>query len=177
MEHDLSAAAFRYHLDPLIVAGLVQVESGFNPNAWNPEPRYRYFWNVKTHKPFRVITTLENASEYPPKDFPSLAGDPDQEWWAQQASWGLCQVMGAVAREHGFAGEYLTQLCSSPITNLDIGCEHLAQLLTWAKGDVQQALAAYNGGKFQNDKRPFRNQLYALKVIMAKDTFMKETRA
>lgn len=151
-------------LDPRVILALVQVESGGDPYAWNPEPRYRYFWDVKQHRPFRSVTTEEILSEFPPKDFPALAGDPDQEWWGQQASWGLMQVMGAVAREKGFVGSYLTQLCDSA-TNLRYGCRHLDTLFTWAKGDQTQALAAYNGGKLGNATRPFRNQSYADRVL------------
>jgi hypothetical protein len=79
----------------------------------------------------------------PPKDFPYLAGDRDQEWWAQQASFGLMQLMGGLARELGFKGAYLTALCD-PDLNLQIGCKHLSALLKWADGDVTKALGAYN---------------------------------
>src|SRR5687767_808548 len=91
-------------LDPRLLRAQVLQESGGNTWAYNPEQRYRYFWNVKLWKPFREVTDPECSSEFPPVDFPTLAGDRDQEWWAQQASWGLMQVMGAVAREHGLRG-------------------------------------------------------------------------
>jgi hypothetical protein len=85
------------------VTAIVLVESAGDPFAWNPEPRYRALWNVRTKAPFRALTDAEIASEVPPVDFPYLLGGRDQEWWAQQASWGLMQIMGAVAREEGFA--------------------------------------------------------------------------
>jgi len=159
----LTAASNKYHLDSKLVIAQIRVESGDNPWAWNPEPRYRYFWNVRTHAPFRSITPLEIAAEFPPKEFPGVAGDPDQEWWGQQASWGLMQVMGALARERGFRGPYLTALCD-PEINLEIGCAHLAGLLSWSHNNVDQALAAYNGGRSGNVARPFRNQAYADKI-------------
>lgn len=149
-------------------AGLLQaqviVESNGDPWAWNPEPRYRYLWNVKANGPFRQLTQVELNAGTPPADFRSLAGDPDQEWWAQRASWGLLQVMGAVARERGFKGAYLTQL-ADPATNLGIGCAHFVALLKWANGDAEMALAAYNGGKAGNVARPFRNAAYADRVM------------
>lgn len=132
--------------DSDLLAALVQVESSSDPHAYNPEPRYRYFWNVKTHAPFRKVTDAEIASKVPPADFPSLAGDRDQEWWAQQASWGLTQVMGALARERGFRDPYLTRL-TDPELNLMIGGGHLAGLLVWARGDEAKALGAYNAGR------------------------------
>lgn len=164
-------------LDPDLVQALILKESGGDQSAWNPEPRYRYFWNVHTKAPFRMVTTAEIASEVPPADFPSLAGDPDQEWWAQQASWGLMQIMGAVAREHGYRAAYLTRLVSEPETNIAYGCVHFARLLAWArtytaKADdalaVRGALAAYNGGKIGNAPTApvLRNGEYARQVLV-----------
>jgi hypothetical protein len=102
---------------------------------------------VARNRPFRTLTQAEIASEAPPRDFPFLAGDRDQEWWAQQASWGLMQVMGAVARECGFHGNYLSQLLD-PEEGTEFGCRHLAIL----KGRYIQVygwdgvIAAYNAG-------------------------------
>lgn len=162
----LHLVAARREVEPKLVEAMVAVESGFNPWAWNPEPRYRYLWDVKKSEPFRPLTATEIQAEVPPADFPFLAGDRDNEFWGQSASWGLMQVMGAVAREHGFPGKYLTQLCD-PETGLDFGCLHLVRCLKWAKGDVPAALAAYNGGP-TNDNRPGvepkRNQVYVDKV-------------
>jgi hypothetical protein len=129
-----------------LVEAIVRVESEGNPFAWNPEPRYRYLWNVWTKAPFRAVTEAELTSKVPPRDFPALAGDHDQEWWGQQASWGLMQVMGAVAREEGFSAPYLPELCD-PAANLIVGCRHLRGLVLWADGDLAQTAAAYNAGR------------------------------
>ena len=166
MTPEIARAATSQGLDPRVVAALIRVESGGNRWAWNPEPAYRYVWNVVTQRPFRALTPEEAARKTPPADFPVLAGDRDQEWWGQQASWGLMQVMGALARERGFRGLYLTEL-TDPALNLSIGCAHLAGLMRWAEGDLVQALAAYNGGKVGNTQAPFRNQAYADRVLSA----------
>lgn len=163
---DILRTAATFNLDPDLIAAQIQVESAGCEYAWNPEPAYKYLWDVKKKKPFRQLTYPEILSEVPPIDFPTLAGDRDQEWWAQQSSWGLMQVLGAVARELGFSAPYLTELCD-PVANLSIGCTKLAQLMDWAKGNRIQALAAYNGGKGGNEKPPFRNQAYADKVLRA----------
>lgn len=165
---EIQTAAKLHALDPTLVAALVKIESRFDPWAWNPEPQYRYLWDVKARAPFRQMTPEEQLSEYPPPDFPCFAGDPDQEFWAQQASWGLMQVMGAIAREEGFIGPYIPALCQ-PTIGLMAGCSHLARQLTWAGGNVQRALAAYNGGHWKNDKPPYRNAEYAAKVLGAKE--------
>lgn len=161
---EIARAAGTHGLNPSIVGALIAVESSGNPWAWNPEPAYRYFWNVRTQKPFRKLTAAEHTAEFPPLDFPTIGGDSDQEWWGQQASWGLMQVMGAVAREHGFVGTFLPELCDVKV-NLEYGCRHLARLLKWARGDMERALAAYNGGTAGNLTRPLRNSAYAAKVM------------
>lgn len=143
----IARAASLHGLPADFVWAVCAVESSFNPYAWNPEPPYRYLWDVRARKPFRVLTPSESASERPPADFPVLAGDRDQEWWGQQASWGLMQIMGAVARERGFSGPYLPEL-TDPVLNLDIGCAHLAWLARRWFGSYgpDGILAAYNTG-------------------------------
>ena len=171
VQASVEGAAARHKLDAPLLLAQVLVESGGNPYAWNPEPRYRYFWDVKQHKPFRAVTPLEVASKVPPVDFPFLRGDRDQEWWAQQASWGLLQVMGAVAREHGFSEPYLPAL-TIPDVGLQYGCLVLVSLLKWSGGNTEQTLAAYNGGRAGNEHPPYRNAAYAAKVLSARATLV-----
>ena len=175
---ELEAAATSSGLELPLLAAVVEQESAGDPDAWNPEPKYRYFWNVRTGAPFRRVTDLELAAKFPPRDFPALAGDPDHEWWGQQASWGLMQIMGAVAREHGYAAKYLPRLCSDPAANLALGAAHLAGHVRWASGlyrgleggrqaaATRSALAAYNGGRGGNGPGgPLRNREYADEVL------------
>lgn len=139
------AAAVRNALPASLVLGIVQTESGFRPWAVNPEPRYRFLWDLKKRRAFRTPTAAEIASEFPPPDFTAPRGvDSDAEWWCQQMSWGLMQVMGAVARERGFAGDFLSELCE-PAVGLEFGCRVLASnIKRW--GSEQRAIAAYNAG-------------------------------
>jgi hypothetical protein len=143
---EVEDVARRHGLEPDLVEGVCRVESSGNRFAWNPEPHYRYLWNVKTKQPFRKMTAAEVASKRPPVDFPTLAGDRDQEYWGQQSSWGLMQVMGAVAREFGFQEPYLPQLCEVRY-GLEFGCAVLQSRVRWSGGDVDKALAAYNAGQ------------------------------
>jgi hypothetical protein len=163
----LQSTAARHGLSPLLVGAIMNVESGGNEYAWNPEPKYRWFWDVRDNKPFRTLTPVEADSKIPPRDFRALAGDPDQEWWAQQASWGLMQVMGAVARELGYTRKYLTQL-TDPEDSLEYGCRKLLQL----KGRFHQGhgwegvVAAYNAGTPRRTTTgQFVNQGYVDKVM------------
>lgn len=166
-------------IDPNVVEAVVQKESSYNPVAWNPEPRYRYLWDVRKNAPFRPLTLLELSSKFPPPDFRAIQGDPDQEFWAQQASWGLMQLMGAVVREHGYKEPWLTSLVADPELNLEYGCRHLSGLFKWAAGRytglagqaqsriMLSALAAYNGGKAGNSPEnvAIRNREYAESVV------------
>lgn len=138
---DLVAAIAEPHgLDTDLVLAVVAQESSGRPGAWNPEPHYRWFWDISANSPFRVVTDSEVASQRPPDDFD---GD-DAEWWGQQSSWGLLQVMGAVARERGFAAVDLPDLCV-PWIGIRYG---IAQLVHLRKrfGSGDDMLATYNGG-------------------------------
>lgn len=133
-------------LRPTLILAIMWQESGGNQWAWNPEPAYRWYWNVKTTAPFRRLTPEEVARKVPPSDFPCFAGDPDQEWNAQGVSWGLMQLMGAAAREQGFKGNYLTELCD-PLINLEFGIKHLWNYAyQFGNRSTDQALLRWNGG-------------------------------
>lgn len=171
------SVATSHGIDPNLLEALVLQESGGNPWAWNPEPHYRYFWDVRHHRPFRALTSEERQSERPPKDFPCLAGDPDQEWWAQQASWGLLQLMGAVARELGFKNPYLPELCD-PQVNLTLGARHLGNRLRWAAGDTKAALSAYNAGTAGGPAQAIlRAGNYATEVLQKYEQLVKASNA
>ena len=51
---EIRAAAGRHGLDARLVAAVVWQESSFVTYAWNPEPRYRYLWDVAKRRPFRA---------------------------------------------------------------------------------------------------------------------------
>jgi len=137
------AVANRHALPVHLVAAICAKESSFIPQAWRPEPIYRYLWNVKTNERFRKLSPAEIASETPPPDFANVSGPRAQEWWGQQSSWGLAQVMGAVAREYGFRGVFFPELCE-PETGLEYACRFLASLLS--RYSVEDAISAYNAG-------------------------------
>jgi soluble lytic murein transglycosylase-like protein len=140
-------AAAAHGLPAAIVASMVEQESAGNPEAWNPEPPYPYLWDVKRNRKF-VLLPGEALAKSPPERFPTLQGDRDQEWWAQQASWGLLQIMGATARELGCRAEYLTHLVADPTAGLEYGCLYLARLLKRC-GTIDGAISAYNAGSPQ----------------------------
>ena len=63
-------------------------------------------------------------------------------------SYGLCQVMGQVARELGCTVESLTELCN-PEVGLEYGAKRLKKAMDRKGGNVREALLNYNGGSRQ----------------------------
>src|SRR6266576_1832825 len=66
------------------------------------------------------------------------------ETYTRSMSWGVMQVMGQVAREFGFNGKYLSELCD-PAVGIEYGCRKLDKCLEMANGDMGVALDRYNG--------------------------------
>jgi len=100
-----------------------------------------------------------------------IVGNPDyQEADATErigaaTSWGLMQIMGATARERGFAGRYFAELCD-PEKGLFFGIAHLARCLA-RYGETAPAVAAYNAGSARRRGDRFVNQEYVDRVTAA----------
>lgn len=165
----ISVIAPKYDLDPALVAAIVTVESGGNRFAHRYESAYEYLWNVRTNSPYRVAPadrTRDNA----PDDFPAPPGTETAttEWIDQQSSWGLMQVMGAVAREQGLI-LFLTTLVD-PMVGLNHGCHLLSRLRDrYLKSDGWAGvLASYNGGApYRTVSGQLRDQAYVDKIKAA----------
>lgn len=112
--------AVRHSLDAALVCAVVEQESSWDTHAIRYEPGFR----TRYVAPF---------------------GLPPTEEVARSISWGLMQVIGQVAREHGFGGKFLSALCD-PERGLDIGCAALAAKLKSADGNLTRALELWNGG-------------------------------
>lgn len=102
----------------------------------------------------------------------------DAEWWGQQASWGLTQVMGGVARELGYDGPWLTGLLLDPVLVLDHGCRHLLKKLRRCQ-DEAAAISAYNlGSPLRHKTGPrvgeFLNQNYVNDVLANRERWRAE---
>lgn len=141
-------AARRHGLPFELVAAIIAVESSDNPWASRFEPAFfrRY---IQNNPDIRAISPC------------SL----DTEKMLRATSFGPMQVMGQVARERGFKGPYLTQLCE-PRIGIEYGCIHLAAFarkfgpLGWAA-----VCAAYNGGAGAVRGGDFTNPEYPAKVL------------
>jgi Transglycosylase SLT domain len=116
------ATAAKHALDPALVCAVVEQESAWDAHAMRYEPGFRS----------RYVAPL---------------GLPPTEEVARSISWGLMQVMGQVAREHGFAGKFLSALCD-PATGLDIGCAVLAAKLSAATEHASTSAGPVEGPGF-----------------------------
>jgi soluble lytic murein transglycosylase-like protein len=122
----LAHDAARVHaIWPELVCAIVEQESSWNPWALRYEPAF--------------------YSRYVQAQLARGAIEHETEARGRAFSWGLMQVMGQVAREHGFAGLSLASLCD-PVTALEIGCRVLVSRLAAAGGNVARALELWNGG-------------------------------
>jgi soluble lytic murein transglycosylase-like protein len=137
-------------LDPDLVEAIVRVESSGLAHAYRYEPA---FWQ-------RYLADNPDYRNMNPR--------------RASASYGLMQVMYPTAVERGLARRADPEVLFQPFYSLLYGCEHLRRLLAWSKGNVDQALAAYNGGKAGNSKPPYRNRGYVEKVHAALAQIKKE---
>jgi soluble lytic murein transglycosylase-like protein len=111
-------------IEPALVCAVIEQES-----AWDP-------WAVRYEPGFlsRYVAPLYTAGKL-----------SATEAYTRAMSWGLMQVMGQVAREYGFSGVSLAELCD-PAVGVELGCQVLAARMVRARGDVAAALLAWNGG-------------------------------
>jgi len=118
-------------ISPMLLSAVIHQESGGNIWAVRYEPGFeRKYLSGKTR------STLEG---YVPK-----ACSLDTEIKLRCHSFGLTQLMGQVARERGFRGDFLTELLD-PKVNLKWGAEFLQTLLLKHQ-DTEKALLRWNGG-------------------------------
>ena len=115
-----------------LVSAMCEQESAWNPWAMRFEPAWHYWYTAK-----------ETNS------LPHFGASVATEKIQQGTSFGLMQVIGAVAREHGCTLPFLSALCD-PATGLHYGCLHLAGFKR-RFGTLLRAVSAYNHGSPQDD--------------------------
>jgi len=131
--------AKEHKIDHNVLVALVQTESSGNPYAIRGE-----FKGPLIHQEGEFY---QSRWKYPdnPKGWSEVVGSTHAtEGIGQATSWGLCQVMGTVAREHGF-NRWFPELCQ-PEIGIEYGCLHLKAKMRRYGSDPSRAYAAYNGG-------------------------------
>jgi soluble lytic murein transglycosylase-like protein len=122
-------AAEAHALWPEVVCAIVEQESSWNPWALRYEPAFYEKYIAPQFARGNIVDLTESH--------------------ARAFSWGLMQVMGQAAREHGFNGASLAALCD-PAAGIEIGCRVFAAKLAAAEGNVARALLLWNGGGNQD---------------------------
>ena len=150
--------AKKHGLDPALVCALCEVESSWIPWAVRYEPKYRWLYNLQGG-------ISVDVGLYEPEEATEAV--------QQKISWGLLQIMGAVARERGFRG-WLTELCD-PTVNLEWGCKHLRWMIdhnnAYGLPDYrikpEDLAAAWNRGTRVVVDDKYKNQSYVDLVVKA----------
>lgn len=130
-------------VSPQLMCAVIEQESSWDPWAIRYEPAFM---------------TKYVAPQYTAGKFSAT------EAYARAMSWGLAQIMGATARELGYAGVSLAELCD-PKVGADWGVRDMKRCLDRAKGDEAKALLGWNGG---------RNVNYAAEVLARKANYAKD---
>ena len=133
----------KFCLKPELIAAFIEVESGGSSYRGRYEPKYSYLSDVNAHAKRCMIT-------------------PETETIFQKTSWGLMQVMGAVARERGFIDD-LPKL-TDPYFGIFYGCAHLAWLIKSYGYSGDNLISAYNAGSPRKGPLKYSNQDYVDKV-------------
>lgn len=127
----IKAAATAHGLDVQLVAAIVMKESSGDTWRARYEPK---FFEQYIHG--RLLLDF-----VPDPEIVSI----ETERTFRATSWGLMQVMGETAREHGFCEDRLILLLD-PVIGCQWGCRVFAFMLKSEDGKKEPALLRWNGG-------------------------------
>ena len=150
--------AVKYELDVIACKTLVTIESGYRQYALRFESKYRWLYKVPHYAMAQGITH-------------------SSEEILQKCSIGLCQIMGATAREFGFE-DPLPALFDID-KNLEFGLMHFKRC--HERYDIlHDAVAAYNAGSARkissNGKIYYENDDYVKKFRLTYATILENLR-
>lgn len=140
---EIKIASNSFQIEPELIMAIIKTESSFNKDAVRYESNWKYFFETGQHAKRLEITIIT-------------------ETIMQATSWGLMQVMGSVAREHGFTGPMHNLTIVSD--NLFYGCKHLKKFMDKYK-NIPDAVASYNAGRPVMINNKYKNQAYVSKVL------------
>lgn len=148
---DIERAARQHGLPLALVRAVVEIESSYDP--WAARYEDGFFRAYLVGK----VTVGGNG-----------ACSAATELRLRACSFGLMQVMGQTARELGFAGMFLTELCDVGV-GLEYGARYLArQAKRYRERYGWEGVAAsYNAGRVQTNGPSFVNQGYVDKIRRA----------
>ena len=148
--------AVRFELKSELVLAIIKVESDGNELAYNPEGkwedgRWYGFW-----------------SKYM-KNNPNYKNHPLGRYICLNGAFGLMQVLAVRAVELGFGLNRDPSELWKPEVGIEFGCRNLRMLLDRYKGNIWDAVAAYNQGNNRRfsggkNKGKYCNHRYVEKV-------------
>lgn len=140
------AAARRHSLPPQLVYAIIRTESDGNPWAIRYEPAFYERYIAPKGVKGRGICSAQTEARM------------------QACSFGLMQIMGATARQAGFDGVFLSELCN-PRVGIEWSCKYLADLAARYHRDWRDVAAAYNAGSAKKGANGhYANQDYVDKI-------------
>lgn len=144
--------SLHHDINPLHIIALIQVESSGIPTLLRYEKKYQWI--------------------YPSKDLAiAWKVSIDTAEIMQKTSWGLCQIMGAVAVEHGLND--LTpynqpSILLLPEYGIEFGCRHWNKFKKKYSGPLE-IYACYNAGSLRKKEGIYENHEAVLKFKRALD--------
>lgn len=131
-------SAIAHKIDPVYLLAVAKTESEFNLNAQRFEPAYPWLYSIKELSEILKVdrSTMESF---------------------QRSSYGIFQVMGAVAYEYGFR-DWPAKLFDAE-TNCRYACEHIVRLRE--RHEVyypEESYATFNGGSPRRNGNIWVNQ-------------------
>ena len=152
-------------VDPALVLAIIHQESKGHPFASRYEPAFYKWLSAKiVGKDLAPFVKLQSR---------------DTEMQLRSTSFGVGQIMGQTARECGFTGTFLTELCD-PEVNIYFMLVYLDKLAK-RYTELNDIIAAYNAGSAKrNNYNNYTNQSYVNEVtdklfLVRKRFFNKET--
>lgn len=158
--------ASRFGLEPELAMAIIKIESNGNEQAYNPEGRWQEgkwygFWSAYI------------------KDNPHYKDHPLGKYICLNGAFGLMQVLAVRAMELGFGLDRDPSELWKPELGIEFGCRNLRMLIDRYKGNIWDAVAAYNQGDNRKHTRrkykgKYSNHWYVEKVKKYYKAYKKE---
>lgn len=142
---EIEAQALKYSVDPAVIKAIIHKESAWEPNAVRYEEHYKWLYQPEV---FSKHVLISNTTEI----------------ITQKMSWGLGQIMGALAREQGHKG--LMPELLDPRVNIMHICIRVQALMKRCKRP-EEIFACYNGGfgALKTQAGKFKNEDYVVAAM------------
>lgn len=136
--------AKNFSLESQYVYAICMQESSMNPDAVRYEPNF-------------YLKYIKNAENIELEARKIRGVSKETELKLRACSFGIMQVMGQTARELGFNGTFLTELCRIDL-GMFFGCAYLQKQLN-RYDNYPAAISAYNAGSATDKNKDYVNSI------------------